>query len=59
MERFYAQYDISMAAGGVSHNTMRQQAKRLFDRGKAAKMRRTAMQGEYFDYVSSTTQPSE
>lgn len=56
MERFYAQYEIPMARGGMSRNTMNVQAKRLFSRGKEAKNRRTALQGEYFDYTPLTAQ---
>jgi hypothetical protein len=40
----------------MSRNTMNVQAKRLFSRGKEAKNRRTALQGEYFDYIPVTAQ---
>lgn len=53
MERFYAQYEIPMPKWSSMQNTMRVMLKRLFDRAKAAKNRRTEMQGEYFSYVGS------
>jgi hypothetical protein len=51
MERFYAQYDIPVAPGSTMQNTLRQQAKRIYERGKTAHNRRTKMEGGYFDYV--------
>lgn len=51
MERFYAQYEIRMIQGARTQNTLRQMAKRLYERGKAATNRRTTIEGEYFSYT--------
>lgn len=51
MERFYAQFDIPILPGSSMQNTLRQQAKRLYERGKTARNRRTKIEGEFFDYI--------